>query len=132
MFINVDLETSLKRNEERYRTVDKKFLRDTWEQIDKMALTGKYDKIFGKYFKEVDAMIDLGDPTKPRVEVELKQLRKVGNSFITAPLRNSVGKDIIKTLKLTKGKYYQDAFPDKVTLRKLEQEWIKVAWGEKK
>lgn len=132
VYINIDLQTSLDRNEKRYRSVDIEMLKKTWEQINALGSAGTYKKIFGKNFKEVDATIDMGDNNNPQTIIELKQLRKAGGSFIAASLKNPVGKDILKTLKVVKGKYYIDAFPDSMTIRNLELQWSKVAWSTAK
>lgn len=135
VYIDVDLETSIRRNRDRYRNVKEDMLRKTWEQIKENGHAGAYAKIFdkpGRGYKLVDAEIDLSETSEPSVKVHLKQLQKAGTTFIASALRNPIGKDIIKTLKATKGKYYQDAFPIKAELRKMEQQWTQASWNKKK
>ena len=98
VFVNVDLETAIKRNAERDRSVDERFIK----KLNKLMADNKdYYKSKFDFFIEVDNNGQLNN------EAILDAYRK-SKKFFDAPVTNPVGKRIIATLEKSKKGYLSD------------------------
>lgn len=107
VFINTTLETAKKRNKKRTRVVPEKMLIASWNKVQ--ANIGKFNNFFNKSggYLVVD-----NDTEIEKGSAELKDFMDSlffsGKKMIEKPLRNVKGKEIIKALKASGGKYLSD------------------------
>jgi tRNA uridine 5-carbamoylmethylation protein Kti12 len=102
VFVSTSLETSLKRNQQRERKVDEDFLKETYEQMNK--LKPYYSSQF-RPFLEVNN--DVGELTDDVVISAYKKME----SFFKSPLKNPIGISLRDEL-LETGKKYLVEHPD--------------------
>lgn len=76
LFVNADLETALRRNQSRERTVPEKFVKDNWELIRQNV--GRYQRLFGENF----FMVDNSDKNQSQLDSELSSVEKQIAKFL--------------------------------------------------
>jgi dephospho-CoA kinase len=109
IYVNTDMETALKRNNERERRLKPKEVQNQWNVSQ--STIPIYQKMFGKDFHILDNNT-AWDIKSPEFKKYRQDLWKVGNKILRSPLRNDIGKFVIDELKDTGGKYYMDLNPD--------------------
>ena len=115
VWVQADLDAILKRNQERKRNVDEKFVIKTYNTLERYK---KYYKTQFNPFISIDnnegAFTD---------ELILKAYKKM-SSFYNSPLKNFIGQDLIENMKENNQKYLIDADEyDMVYLNKLVSSW---------
>ena len=105
ILVDTDLETAQQRNLTRPRTLERDKVEDMWNKTQ--ANKKEYKKLFGKYYFEIDNSKQLDLNSKEFKDFASK-LAKLGMKLINSPLKNEMGKDVIKKLKDIGGKYYSD------------------------
>ena len=120
VFVNTSIETALKRNEMRTRSLDPRMVRKMWEMVQ--SNIGKFQEYFGpSNFIVIDSNINYEKGTKESDDFE-SFLYKTGRKLITAPLKNRIGIANIKYLKEHGGKYLSD-------LAQEEDNYPEDSWG---
>lgn len=105
VWVNTDLETAIKRNKERDRTVDEDFLIKVHKKISKVK---DYYKSEFKYFYEVN-----NNEGELNNDAILKAYKKV-SGFFNSPVENPIGSGLIEKMKKNGHKYLIDT--DEYTL----------------
>ena len=85
VFVDVPLETALKRNKARERVVPDSVVKSTWSKVN--ANKKKYKSLFGKNFVEIDNQDGSGVN---------KEAMRVVNKFVNRPVQNPKGKKWMK------------------------------------
>ena len=104
LFVNTSLKTSLERNAARERSIDEKPVREMWNQVHNNL--GKFQKFFGNS----DFFIIDSNKTYKGADIETfgVGLRRLGLKWLSQPVKNPLGKEIIAQLKATGGKTLSD------------------------
>lgn len=106
VFVNTTVETALKRNQMRPRSLDPNMVRKMWEMVQ--ANIGKFQEYFGpSNFIIIDSNVNYEKGTEASDNFE-EFLYKTGNKLLNAPLKNRVGIANIRYLKEHHGKYLSD------------------------
>lgn len=96
VFVSTSLETSLERNRQRQRQVDEDFLKETYEQMNK--LKPYYSSQFSPFVQVNNNVGELTD------EVVISAYKKM-DSFFKSPLKNPIGISLRDELLRSGGKY---------------------------
>jgi predicted kinase len=104
IFVNTTLQVAQSRNENRERKLNPKFVEEAWHNVQDNI--GKFQDLFGsENFIIVDNSRKLDEKEIRDLEIKLtRQARK----FINEPLKNAIGKLVIRKLKESGGKYISD------------------------
>ena len=104
VFVNTTLDVAKARNLKRERKVDEEFLENAWHKVQDNI--GKFQSLFGgENFIIIDNSKELDE--KEIKDLELKLTRQ-SRKFLNEPLKNPIGKIVLKTLKKNGGKYISD------------------------
>ena len=104
VFVNTTLDVAKERNKKRKRKVEDKFLVDAWHSVQDNI--GKFQSLFGaENFVIIDNSKVLDD--KEIKDLELKLTRQ-SRKFLNEPLKNPIGKIILKKLHQKGGKNISD------------------------
>ena len=104
IFVNTTLDVAKERNQQRERKLETDFVEDAWHNVQDNI--GKFQSLFGgENFVIVDNSKRLDKPEIKKLELQLtRQARK----FLNEPLKNPIGKAVIRKLKETGGKNISD------------------------
>lgn len=117
VWVDTNLDTALRRNAERERTVPEDFLIQVHERIK--SLKDYYRSEF-RYFFEIDN--NDGALTN---DIIIKSYKKV-NNFFNSPVENPIGKDLLSKMIENRHKYLIDMeYFDIKTLKNLIKGWYK-------
>lgn len=106
VFVNTSLDIAKERNSKRERKLDTSVIEGLWQRVQNNI--GKFQEYFGaENFTVVDCSTQYEKDSAEEKEFKDK-LYKIGNKIISSPLKNPIGKEILKTLKETRGKYLSD------------------------
>tara|TARA_R110002020_G_scaffold90534_5_gene220450 strand:- start:454 stop:1188 length:735 start_codon:yes stop_codon:yes gene_type:complete len=103
VFVNTSLDVAKERNKLRARKVPEDIVTNSWKEVQENM--GKFQKEFNGDFVIVDNSKSLD---KDEVVKLGSQLHKSARKLILSPLKNRKGKDIIKALESSGGKYLSD------------------------
>ena len=96
VFVNTNLEATLKRNDARERTVPVNVVKDRWNTVQKNM------KALKAVFKGNFQVVDNSDHLDPEeAQKKFNMLAKKGiDKFLKKPIRNKIAKDWIKKQKM--------------------------------
>ena len=104
IFVNTTLDVAKERNQRRKRKVSDEFLVDAWHNVQDNI--GKFQSLFGnENFVVIDNSKILNEKEIKDLERKLTRQSRI---FLNGPLKNSIGKIIIKKLQSSGGKYISD------------------------
>ncbi len=106
IFVNTSLDTALERNQNRKRVVPEKIVTDSWRDVQNNI--GKFQSYFGQENFVVIDNDKAFEPKSAEAKIFTDRLFKKGTKIFNKPIKNPIGKAIIKTLELTGGKYLSD------------------------
>ena len=104
IFVNTSLETALKRNAERSRSVNEDMVKQMWNQVQ--SNMGGFQSWFGNqnFF-----IVDSNQTFKGADEKAFgTAMRRMGMKWLSKPIKNSIGRDTIDQLKAIGGKTMKD------------------------
>jgi dephospho-CoA kinase len=104
IFVNTSLDTALARNAARARSVDENLVKKMWSQVQ--SNIGKFQKFFGpKNFFIIDS-----NETFKGADADAfgMGLRRIGLKWLSKPIQNPVGNEIVNQLIKTGGKTLKD------------------------
>ena len=116
VFVNTDLETAIKRVQQRDRKVEEEFIRESFKKLNenKKFYRSKFDT-----FIEVDN--NDGELTNKAITHAFNFL----TSFYNSPVKNPVGKRRIKEMKLNKWKYLEPNVMTRDEVKKIVSVWYR-------
>jgi predicted kinase len=91
VFVNTSLESALKNNNERSRTLPMEFVQSSWKECQNNL--GKFYSLFGGRFAEID--------NTNRGEIA-PAVQKAVRRFLNEPIQNPIGKEWVTTAKMAK------------------------------
>lgn len=122
VFVNTSLDTALRRNNNRSRSVDPELVNTAWYQVQNNI--GKFQEFFGlENFIVIDANNDYPENSE-ELENFKKKLYKLGSRLLERPLKNPRGIKIIKLLKASGKKYLSELPKDKKELKESCQKYL--------
>jgi hypothetical protein len=116
VFVDTPVETAIKRNQERNRTVDVDFLERSYKRSQQLK---SYYRSEFKFFREI--LNGEGELIDSVINAAYKQT----TSFFSSPIENPIGKQTKDELIESGGKYLIDSDHDMADLNKLVESWYR-------
>ena len=109
IFVNTSLETAIKRDMKRNRTLGADIVKKLWSQVQENI--GKFNHLFDGNFAVIDNNVYFEKGSKEEKEF-YDRISKLSRKMIQTPIKNPIGRDVVDYLKTHKGKMYSDYVED--------------------